>query len=291
MSGSYDRRFAQFHDAIRARYPQLQLISTIGGKDFLGARFPITSRQPDLIDEHYYRNAWEMEEDAAHYDNYSRTAPKIFVGEWATREGSPTPNFNAALGDAAWMTGMERNSDLVIMSCYAPLFVNVNPGGMQWKSDLIGYNAMSVYGSPSYYAQKMFNTYKGNEVVPITAANIPTRLRGLTQKDSANGMQPKQIPVLFYVATRDTLTGTVYLKVVNAGGQPQTVKIELTGAGKVAPTGQAIVMQADGPEETNSITEPEKIVPKVSAAKGFGRSFTRTFPAWSITILQLGTKL
>ena len=90
-------------------------------------------------------------------------------GEWATREGSPTPNMNAALGDAAWMTGMERNSDIVIMSCYAPLFVNVNPGAMQWPTDLIGYDALNSYGSPAYYAQKMFNNYHGDIVLPVTA--------------------------------------------------------------------------------------------------------------------------
>ncbi len=81
-----------------------------------------------------------MEEDATHYDRYSRTGPKTFVGEWATREGSPTTNLNAALGDAAWMTGMERNSDVVVMASYAPLFVNVNPGAMEWPSDLVGYD-------------------------------------------------------------------------------------------------------------------------------------------------------
>jgi len=289
-SGSYDGRFAQFYDAIKAKYPQLQVISTVGGKDPLGMRVKFSLRRPDAIDEHYYRNAWEMEEDAGHYDNYSRTGPKIFVGEWATREGSPTPNFNAALGDAAWMTGMERNSDVVVMSCYAPLFVNVNPGGMQWKSDLIGYNALSSYGSPSYYAQKMFNTYKGDVVLPVTAANIPTRNRILSGRDSAAGKQPSQVPVLFYVATRDTKTGTVYLKVVNAAGTAQTVKIDIKGAAKIASTGQSIIMKADGPEDTNTITEPEKIVPVASKATGFGKSFTRTFPAWSITVLQLETK-
>src|SRR5205807_3023497 len=129
----------------------------------------VTSRIPSVFDEHYYRNAFEMESDATHYDSYSRTGPKIFVGEWATREGQPTPNMNAALGDAAWMTGMERNSDLVIMSCYAPLFVNVNPGGMQWRTDLIGYNALSSYGSPAYYAQKMFSLNHGDKVLAASA--------------------------------------------------------------------------------------------------------------------------
>ena len=86
-------------------------------------------RTPDVIDEHYYRNALELESMAGRYDGYDRKGPKIFVGEWATREGKPTPNMNAALADAAWMTGLERNSDIVIMASYAPLLVNVNPGG------------------------------------------------------------------------------------------------------------------------------------------------------------------
>src|SRR5471032_728519 len=87
----------------------------------------------------------------------------------------PTPNLGAALGDAAWMTGMERNSDLVIMECYAPLFVNVNKGGMQWRTDLIGYDTLSSYGSPAYYAQKMFSLNHGDAVLPITAQGVPTR--------------------------------------------------------------------------------------------------------------------
>ncbi len=290
VSGSYDGRYKQFYDAIKAKYPALQVISTAGGKDGLGRRVKVTLRTPDVIDEHYYRNAYEMEEDAAHYDDYSRTGPKIFVGEWATREGTPTPNLNAALGDAAWMTGMERNSDVVVMSCYAPLFVNVNPGAMQWRSDLIGYDGLSCYGSPSYYAQKMFTTYKGNRVIPITASGIPTRNRVLSGKDSAAGMQPKQIPVLFYVATQDTTTGTVYLKIVNAGGEAQTVKMDIAGAGKILPAGQSIVLKGDGPEETNSITAPEKIVPVAAKISGLGKSFTRVFPAWSITILKIETR-
>src|SRR6185312_425861 len=101
-------------------------------------------------DDHYYRSAGQMESDTHHYDATNRAGKKIFVAEWATREGVPTPNLNAALGDAAWLTGLERDSDIVIMSCYAPLFVNVNPGGMQWKTDLIGYDALRSYGSPSY---------------------------------------------------------------------------------------------------------------------------------------------
>ncbi len=286
-SGSYDHRFAQFYDAIKAKYPQLQIISTAGGKDGLGSRVKVIARRPDAWDEHYYRNAAEMEEDATHYDNYSRSGPKVFVGEWATREGSPTPNFNSALGDAAWMTGMERNSDIVVMSCYAPLFVNVNPGGMQWKSDLIGYNALSVYGSPSYYAQKMFSNYSGDKVIPIEAGNIPTQPRKMYGRDSAAHLAPSRIPALFYVATRNTRAGTIYLKIVNTQGMAQEVKINLQGAAKVAGNAVQVLMKADTPEDTNTITEPEKIVPVASKIKGISKSFTRSFPPYSITVLEI----
>src|SRR5581483_5027743 len=142
-------RFAQFYDAIKSKYPNLQVIATI----------PVHSRKPDVIDEHYYRSSEDQMTSTAHmYDSRPREgAPKVFVGEWATRVGVPTPNMSAALGDAAWMTGMERNSDSVILSSYAPLLTNVNPGGMQWRTDLIGYNALNSFGSPAYYAQCMFS--------------------------------------------------------------------------------------------------------------------------------------
>ncbi|MGC4102404.1 alpha-L-arabinofuranosidase C-terminal domain-containing protein [Ferruginibacter sp.] len=140
-TNSYDGRFTQFRNAIETKYPKLKCISTIADAQYPNLK--VTSgKKPEVLDEHYYRDSWSMWENASQYDKYDCNGPKIFVGEWATREGAPTTNMNAALGDAAWMTGMERNADLVIMSCYAPLFVNVNtatataPKAWQWDSDL-----------------------------------------------------------------------------------------------------------------------------------------------------------
>jgi alpha-N-arabinofuranosidase len=293
MSGSYDGRFAQFYDGIKAKYPNLHCIASIGGKDWLGGRGKLTIRKPEIVDEHYYRNAWEMEEDAAHYDNYDRKGYKVFVGEWATREGAPTTNLNAALGDAAWMTGMERNSDLVIRSCYAPLFVNVNkatataPKAWQWDSDLIGYDALTSYGSPSYYVQKMFNSYIGNKVVPVVGVNIPTQTRRANKTDSAANKMPEPIPAMFYVATRDTKTGKLFLKVVNTTGKLQQVDIDLKGAGKLSPEGILVVIKSDKPEDTNTISDPVKIVPVTSKIKVAGAEFTRTFDPYSVSVLQI----
>jgi alpha-N-arabinofuranosidase len=289
MSGSYDGRFAQFYDAIRRKYPALHIISTTGGKDFLGQRFPLTKRVPDIIDEHYYRNAFEMERDADHYDRYDRRGPKIFVGEWATQEGKPTPNFNSALGDAAWMTGMERNSDIVVMSCSAPLFVNVNPGGMQWESDLIGYNTLTSYGSPSYYAQQMFSNYHGDKVVKMIGEDIPVQVQKLNHKDSLNNVVPKTYPSLFYVTTRDSKTGRLYVKVVNAGDAAKNITFDIKGPFAVKSSGKIIIMKADKPEDTNTITEPDKIKPVELSYKGFKKGFSYSFPKYSITVLQIDT--
>ena len=109
------------------------------------------------------------------YDDYSRSATKIFVGEWATNNPriGDTPMMAFALGDAAWLTGLERNADVVIMNCYAPLFVNVNPGGRQWAVNLIGYDALTSFGSPSYYVQKMFSNNRGDVVLPATFDPLP----------------------------------------------------------------------------------------------------------------------
>jgi alpha-N-arabinofuranosidase len=283
-SGSYDGRFAQFHDAIKAKYPNLKLIATTGQKH---SREPVTLRTPDAFDEHYYRSAGQMEEDAAHYDNYPRTGPKTFVGEWATREGRPATNMNAALGDSAWMTGMERNSDVVLLSSYAPLFVNVNAGAMQWPSDLIGYNTLSVYGSPSYYAQAMFSNYLGDTLVPLTAKGVPTQTWQAGGRRNQPPPPPKQLPVLFFSATRDSKTGAIYLKVVNAAKTPETVSIDLKGANRVSPDGTAVVLSSANPTDTNSITEPTKIVPVKSRISGVAANFNQTFAPYSVNMLQL----
>ena len=280
-SGSYDGRFAQIFDAIKVKYPKLQLIATT----------PVKSRTPDVLDDHFYRSSMEMQSDTHHYDKTDRNGPKIFVGEWATREGAPTPNMNAALGDAAWMTGMERNSDLVIMHCYAPLFVNVNPGGMQWRTDLIGYDALNSYGSPAYYAQVMFSANRGDVVLPVVSENLPTRdwqppasRRG--GATSTNLPPIQKVPTLFFNATRETKMGTIILKVVNSADAAQTVRVEIGGAG-VDAKGEAIVLQANAADGTNSITEPTKIVPVAQAVEDLSGNFKRTFPPYSITVLRM----
>jgi alpha-N-arabinofuranosidase len=282
-SRSYDGRFAQFYDAIKAKYPQLQVIATT----------PVKSRVADLVDEHYYRNQQEMESQSQMYDTRGRTNhTKVFVGEWATRVGSPTPNMAGALGDAAWLCCMERNSDLVVMECFAPLFVNVSqlggPGrSMQWESDLIGYDALTSYGSPSYYVEKMFDQNHGDVILPVKAQGIPTVEQTPPVGRRGGTPTPRRVPGLYYSATRDTAKGTIYLKLVNVADAPQPVSVTINGVDSVARTGEAVVLAADNPQETDSIQDPVKLVPAAMRINGLGARFTRTLPKFSVTIFKL----
>jgi alpha-N-arabinofuranosidase len=255
-SGSYDGRYAQFYKAIKAKYPDLQLIATE----------PVKGIRPDVIDDHYYVRATKFYEDAAHYDKTDRNGPKIFVGEWATKEGSPTPTFDAALGDAAWMTGLERNSDIIVMAAYAPLLVNVNPGGMQWAPDLIGYDALRSYGSPSYYAQVLFASHLGDQT-------LGSKLQGAGDR-------------FFYSITRDSAKKRLYLKLVNASSTPQPVEIEFAGA-KLAATGTLVSLSAHSTQATNSMEQPKEIVPVETALRGVSSHLHHTMPGYSIQLIQL----
>jgi len=293
-SGSYDGRFAQFYDAIKKKYPQLKVISSWGNEQ--PASGMVKSRAPDLVDEHFYRNMEEMMAQAFRYDSYGRTnGPSIFCGEWATRVGSPTPNMSGALGDGAWMTCMERNSDIVLLSCYAPLFVNVsqlagNGRSMQWSSDLIGYDALTSYGSPAYHVQKMFSTMHGDDILATDSQNIPTREWQPRAPRGGNAPPPRQIREIFFCATRDSKSGLIYVKVVNTSSTAKQVQIELSGGPKLKPEAEAVVLAAGTPDDTNSIGEPNKVIPRAEKVNGVGPTFSRELPAYSATVLKLRAK-
>jgi alpha-N-arabinofuranosidase len=192
----------------------------------------------------------------------------IFVGEWATREGSPTPNFGAALGDAAFLTGLERNSDVVIMAAYAPLLVNVNPGGMQWSSDLIGYDALSSYGSPSYYAQVLFGSCLGDHTVNSVAAGAGDKF--------------------FYSVTASQ--DKVCLKLVNASSTEQTLNLAFKGLGTASRAAHIQTLKANTTWATNTITQPGRIVPVKSTISIQGERLRHLMPGYSIQVIEIDLK-
>ncbi|MEO6924173.1 MAG: alpha-L-arabinofuranosidase C-terminal domain-containing protein, partial [Bryocella sp.] len=263
-SGSYAVRYPPFALALRRAYPQYKLIATMRlTKVPQGA-------EPDVIDDHYYKSPAEMFDLVHHYDDAPRTGPKIFVGEWATRSGSPTPNFGDALGDAAWMTSMERNSDLIVMASYAPLFVNVNPGAMQWATDLIGYDALRSYGSPSYYAQCLFAEHLGDS----------------TPKTSISGAQER----FFYSATVDTKKHVLHLKLVNASNIQQPLEIAVSGLSPAQHMAMVHALSAASFDATNTITEPDTITPQAHGFSFKGSTIQHVVHPRTIEVMDIALR-
>ena len=159
---------------------------------------------------------------------------------------------------------MERNSDLVIMHCYAPLLVNVGPGARQWRPNLIGYDALRVYGSPSYHAIKLFATHVGDEILKASTADTE---------------------VLVSV-TRASRSRTLYVKLVNPGSAAAPVQLDIIGTA-LRPIATALTLAGD-PRDTNSLDAPERVVPKTSQVTGVKSGFTYTVPANGIVVLELG---
>ncbi len=161
---AYFERYALFHDAIKAKYPDVRLVANAWGG--------VPGNRPiEIVDEHYYSTPEFFMQNATKYDTYRRDGYKVYVGEYAVTQNCGFGNLRAALGEAAFMTGLERNSDVVIMSSYAPLFVNMNH--RRWNPDLINFDSSRVYGLPSYYVQKMFSEHRGDVVLPVAVEPQP----------------------------------------------------------------------------------------------------------------------
>lgn len=157
---TYDKHYAIFYDAIRKRYPQMRLIVNYK---------PSGNRPPDIVDEHYYDTPEFFARNATKYDTYNRAAHQVYVGEYAVTQGAgKAGNLAAALGEAAFMTGMERNSDVVVMCSYAPLFVN--PDWRRWNPNAIVFDSARVYGIPSYHCQALFAQNRADVVLPAQVA-------------------------------------------------------------------------------------------------------------------------
>ncbi len=430
---AYRERWPLFVKAIHEKYPDIVLVANHwqGG-------YP-QDPMPQVVDEHYYNTPEFFMQQANRYDDYDRKGPKIFVGEYAVTRNGGAGNLRAAIGEAAFMTGIERNSDVVVMACYAPLFVNVNH--RRWNPDLINFDSEKAYGLPGYYAQKMFSDHRGDVTLPVKvdSTNIeeaaPTGCIGvgtwnteaefkdvkvtapdgkvlfesdfskgdegwsfhgdgdwsvedgslkqgavrefvralagdrswgdydLTLKAKKNG-GAEGFLILFHIkgdedrtwwnvagwnntqhavelggtmdsergevetgrwydikvevrgravkcyldgklvhdiknsmavtsglyasATRDSASGEVIVKVVNASAQSTETEINLNGIAGVKPGARAIVLTSENATDENSLEEPTKVSPKEEELKLDGPKFTRDLPANSLTVFRIG---
>jgi alpha-N-arabinofuranosidase len=271
----YVERYKAFEQVLLAKHPEVQIVSGAGpfpdGEEFDYLWKELRQLKPALVDEHYYRPPSWFLENASRYDGYPRTGPKVFAGEYAAHAGqqSDGPNrstWEAALSEAAFITGLERNADIVRLASYAPLLAHLD--AWQWAPNLIWFDNLRAYGTPSYYVQQVFSRNKGTHVVPVLARGEPV-----------TGQQG-----LYASAVVDELAGEVVVKVVNTAGFGRNVRVELGRAATRA--GRAIVMASD-PAAVNSLAEPRRVAPREEVLPVAGAALTRELPAHSLTVLRV----
>ena len=246
----YFKRLEPFVKAIRAKYPNIKIVGTSGpdseGKNFDLGWEAMRKQKADLVDEHFYRpEAWFLSH-GLRYDSYDRKGPKVFAGEYACHgKGKKWNHFEASLYEAAFMTGLERNADVVHMATYAPLFAHVE--GWQWRPDLIWFDNTRSFKSVSYYVQQMYAMNKGTNVLKLTMNGKP-----VAGQDGQNG--------LFASSVVDKNTNTVIVKVVNTGASPRQVSLNLNGL-KGAQNARTLTLASNDMDADNSLDKPENIVP------------------------------
>jgi alpha-L-arabinofuranosidase len=270
-----------FINAIRSKYPDIKIVGTAGANvtsaDYTDLWNYNRTAKTDLVDEHYYMNTDWFKNNAHRYDAFDRKGPKVFAGEYASGTWTPTTKMlSNAIVEAAFMTGLERNSDVVILSCYAPLFravhCNGKPAEQPWDPDLIYFNNNSSYCTPSYYTQLLFANNTGHVLLPVDLGGA-----------GANGP-------MFYVASKDTITKEIILKAVNISTLTITSTIKLQGVTQVQSKGVRILMTSASVNDTNGFTQPQKVAPVTSTIDGVSSSFQQQFPPNSITILRIATE-
>ena len=255
----YPERLEYFVKAIRAKYPKIKIVGSSGpepddkgGKQFTYGWNEMTRLKADLVDEHYYRNQQWFMENVSRYDKYDRKGPKVFAGEYAchiTQPALPCPEgknvFEGALYEAALMTGIERNADVVHMATYAPLFAHEE--GWQWRPDLIWMDNLRTVRTPNYYVQQLYAMNPGTNVLSLTENKQP-----VTGQDG-----------LCASAVFDKKSGKYIVKFVNLGDQPQQVQITFKGL-KALPAAENIrkvTLHSDNPMACNTVQNPYAVTP------------------------------
>ncbi|MHA4806674.1 alpha-L-arabinofuranosidase C-terminal domain-containing protein [Flavitalea flava] len=277
----YIERLKVFTKALKTKYPAIKLINS-AGTDPDGERFDHLNRelramQADIIDEHYYRRPEWFFRNARRYDNYPRNGSKIFGGEYAAQSDKTVSVNNkncwlTALSEAAFMTGLERNADVVSMASYAPLFAHTD--AWQWTPDLIWVNNLESFGTPDYYVQKLFSLNKGTRVVPI-----------IQNKEVIAGQDS-----LYAAASLDEKTNELIIKLVNASGKEQNYPVVLEGARKLASEGFLTILKSDELYNVNSFAEPRRIAPEESVIPVKGKKIDLRLAPWSLNVLRIKYK-
>jgi alpha-N-arabinofuranosidase len=276
----YIERYKVFTKAIKEKYPNVTIISGTGpfpdGELFDYATKELKELNAEIVDEHYYRNPEWFLENSNRYDKYDRKGPKIFAGEYAAQSVQTVSpdnknNWKCALSEAAFMTGLERNADVVYMASYAPLFAHSE--NWQWTPDLIWFDNLRSYGTPNYYVQKLFANHKGTHVLPVFA--------GTEKVNGKNG--------LYASSVWDKNSKEIIIKLVNASDKEQITDVQLSGGKKLSSKGSIHVLKSDALEGVNSLDEPKKISPTEEVLSVKGRSLKVSLPPNSLSVVRVKT--
>ena len=272
----YIERYKIFEKAILSKYPDIKIVSGSGpfaeGEYFNYAWKELKQLKPALIDEHYYKPPAWFFNNASRYDNYERTGPKIFAGEYAAHskentEAESRNNWESALAEAAFMTGLERNADIVQMCSYAPLFAHVD--AWQWRPDLIWFDNLNTIATPNYYVQKLFSNNKGTDVIAITENEKP-----IAGKDS-----------LYSSAVIDRQKRELIIKIINIASGSQTVELNLTGIKLAKTDAISYTLAANDLYSYNKLSELDKLKPEEKSFSIKTNKFSKDLPAYSVTVL------
>ena len=274
----YIERYTIFAKAIKTKFPNIKLVNSVG-PDPDGDRFnflndTLRKMKADILDEHYYRSPEWFTQNARRYDNYDRNGPKIFAGEYAAQSVQTVSpdnknNWKCALSEAAFMTGLERNADVVAMASYAPLFAHAE--GWQWTPDLIWFDNLNAYGTPNYYVQKLFANYKGTHLIPVVAGNLP-----LTGQDSC-----------YASAVLDRTNRDVIVKLVNTSDKSIQKNLELAGSGTYRDGAIQTVLKGEKLDDVNSFTEPAKIKPVDRPVRVNNKTISLVLDPYSVNVIRI----
>jgi alpha-L-arabinofuranosidase len=274
----YIERYKVFTKAIKDKDPSIVIVSSVGpfpdGELFDFAAKELKDLNAEIVDEHYYRNPEWFLENSNRYDNYDRKGPKIFAGEYAAQSvATVSPdnknNWKCAMSEAAFMTGLERNADIVYMASYAPLLAHAE--GWQWTPDLIWFDNLRSYGTPNYYVQKLFATNKGTHALSI--------LSGTEKLNGKNG--------LYASAAWDKNTKEVIVKIVNASDKDQTTDVQLSTGKKISSNGSMLILKSENLDGVNSLDNPTQISPQQQTIKLKGKNATIALPAHSMSVVKI----
>ncbi|MEN9415325.1 MAG: hypothetical protein RLZ62_1629, partial [Bacteroidota bacterium] len=274
----YAERHAIFTKAIKDKHPEIRLVSSVGpspdGELFDYLSDIMSARKAEIVDEHYYRNPEWFLRNAGRYDAYPRSGPRIFAGEYAAQSVAVVSpdnknNWRCAISEAAFMTGLERNADLVHMASYAPLFAHTD--GWQWTPNLIWFDNLRAYGTPNYYVQKLYATNRGTHVLPVTY----------------QGVAPVGQDGLYASATCDEKSGEVIVKIVNTTPANKEAEIILNGLKRNESNGLAFTLMSNNPEAVNSLDQPMAVSPTETPVQIKNKKLTMTLPSGSFSVVRV----